>query len=117
MKKLNITGNVILDTSATLVSGNVTFKTGTFVGYADFRTISDNQATFILMVDEVLVKANETFDISIHCYDNENNTYALVSENNTYVNIDLCNNMHDQYLLNHDSILNKDLIKLLYSNN
>ena len=117
MKKMTITGNIILDTDSVLVSGSVTLKTGSHIGYCDFKVTSSNEAVFALDVNEHLVKANGNYSLSIHCYDNENNTYALVNEDVNFVNIDLINTMHQQYLLTRDCILSKDLIKLLYNQN
>ena len=115
MKKMTITGNIILDTDSVLVSGSATLKTGSHIGYCEFKVTSSNEAIFAIDVDEHLVKANGNYSLSIHCYDNENNTYALVNEDVNFVNVDLINTMHQQYLLTRDCILSKDLIKLLYN--
>ena len=107
MKKITISGNVILDTETELVSGNVTFKVNSEVMFANLA-FSNKEFNFSR---DFLIPEGTTYDISIHCYDNENNTYSLAIDNVMFPN----ENKHDQYCLNSDCILSKDIIKLMYN--
>ncbi len=109
MKKITLSGNVILDTDSELVSGNVTFKVNSEVMFGNLTLNNNKEFNF---TRDFLVPDGSTYDISIHCYDNENNTYSLAIDNVPFP----IENTHSQYCLTNECILSKDIIKLMYSN-
>ena len=108
MSKITISGNVILDTETQLVSGSVMFKVGNDSSFANIA-IGSNEFNFSR--DFILVNSS-TYSMSIHCYDNENNTYSLALDDVPFPIED----KYDQFCLNSDCIINKDIIKMMFSN-
>lgn len=116
MKKLHIGGTVIIDTEANIVSGSATIKSTNSVSIVDIIKSGDKQGVFSLDTTNPLLINDGMFSVGISCYDDENNTYVLNNEHIVF-SFEESDKLEftSQYILNTNCILNKDLVKLMYS--